>query len=98
MPSPGDRSHHPDYGRLTAYLKRRRQLRLTLTFAQLEEILLGMLPWAARFYLSWWSNGAPRDSKSQARAWLDAGWRVAAADQVAGTVVFERGGQGQEEL
>jgi hypothetical protein len=57
MPPPSERSHHPDYGRLTAYLRRRRQPCITLTFAQLEEeILLGLLPWAARVYPGWWSN------------------------------------------
>jgi hypothetical protein len=100
MPTRSDPSHHPDYGRLTAYLRGCQQPRITLTFTQLEqEILLGMLPWAARVYSVWWTNVVPIvSSRPQTHAWLDAGWRVAAADQAAGTVVFERGGQEQEEL
>jgi hypothetical protein len=63
-----------------------------LSFTQLEqEILLGMLPWAARAYQGWWSNAEPIiSSRPQAHAWLDVGWRVAAVDRIGETVTFER--------
>jgi hypothetical protein len=90
MSPPSKRSHHPDYGRLTVYLKRRRRPRITLTFAQLEqEILLDMLPWGARRQGSWWSK-IPSRMVPHNWAWLDAGWRVASTDRTGETVTFER--------
>jgi hypothetical protein len=39
-------SHHPDYGRLTAYMTASKEQRSTLTFTRLEQaILLGPLPY-----------------------------------------------------
>jgi hypothetical protein len=83
-------SYHPDYRRLTVYLRARDEQQITLTFAQLEQaILLGMLPYGARAQQSWWSN-LPQRRRPHNRAWLDAGWRVASVDKVVETVVFER--------
>ena len=82
--------YHPDYAQLTAYLKRRRRRQITLSFTELEQsILLGPLPYGARAQASWWSN-TPSRMMHQNRGWLDAGWRVAARDQLAETVTFER--------
>jgi hypothetical protein len=90
MPAPSSKSHHPEYGRLTAYLAACKEPRITLSFSQLEqEILLGLLPWAARTAPGWWSN-TPTPYKPQSRAWLDAGWRVATANRIAETVTFDR--------
>jgi hypothetical protein len=67
-----------------------------MTFTQLEQdILRGMLPWAARVYASWWSNAVLIIfTRPQAHAWLDAGWRVASVDRSGGIVTFERFEQG----
>jgi hypothetical protein len=90
MTASGPGSPHPDYGRLTAYLKARKEQRITLTFTQLEQgILLGALPSGARASSSWWSNTVS-DLSPQNRAWLDAGWRVAAFNRSAEMVAFER--------
>ena len=48
--------------------------RLTLTFAELDD-LVGGLPASARSYAAWWANERqPRHV--QAQAWLGAGYRV----------------------
>lgn len=46
---------------------------LSLSFAEIEEILGFGLPNSAHKFDAWWSNG----SKSHSHAWLDAGWKVA---------------------
>jgi hypothetical protein len=90
MPAAGPGSHHPDYARLTAYLAARHEQRITLTFTQLEQaILLEPLPYGARSQYSWWSN-TPSRRLLHNRAWLEAGWRVAAVDRTNWTVTFER--------
>jgi len=48
---------------------------VTLSFAQIERILNDKLPLSAMQYRPWWSNEA-EGSHVQARAWLDAGWKV----------------------
>jgi hypothetical protein len=58
-----------------------------MTFAELEA-LVGVLPDSARRHRAWWGNN---DATSEARAWLDAGWRVESVNQAAGEVVFTRG-------
>jgi hypothetical protein len=98
MTAPGPGPYHPDYSRLTAYLSARHEQRITLTFTQLEQaILLAPLPYGARSQGSWWSN-TPSHRVPHNRAWLDAGWRVAAVDRLGGTVTFERSEQGNAEL
>jgi hypothetical protein len=83
-------SRHPDYARLTAYLRARHERWITLTFTQLEQaILLGLLPYGARARTSWWSNTQSR-LVPQNWAWGDAGWRVGAVYRAAETVTFER--------
>ena len=58
---------------------------LTLTFDELER-LVGRLPPLARRYPHWWGNNGPSE---QARAWLDAGFRVSAVE-LEGFVTFVR--------
>jgi len=83
-------SHHPDYGRLTAYLQNIPEERVTLTLSQIEsEVILGTLPYWARINRGWWSN-TPRSRAPQNAAWLSAGWRVISIDPLAGVVTFER--------
>lgn len=48
--------------------------------------LVGGLPVSASRHRAWWANDA---SHAQARAWLEAGWRVAAVDLTRAHVRFE---------
>jgi len=63
------------------------ELTVTLTFAQVSN-LVGELPPTAYRLRQWWAN----DSKPQARAWRSGGWRVdeRGIDFNAGTVRFAR--------
>jgi hypothetical protein len=71
------------------YLKlpHRGRAELPLTFRQIEGILSDGLPRPARRDPAWWVNDAANE---QARAWLDAGWRVHSVDLAAEQVVFTR--------
>jgi hypothetical protein len=89
MPPPNSQLYHPDYSRLTVYLAGCDGQRISLTFTQLEQIVLGLLPYGARRQGSWWSNTATNRGR-QNRAWLIAGWRVACFERDAETVIFER--------
>ncbi len=57
------------------------------TFAAIEALLGDALPPMVR-RRRWWTN--QRSIGPHVRAWLDAGWRVAAVDLAARTVTFER--------
>jgi hypothetical protein len=77
------------YEPLREYLGRQASSQMRLTFAQIEQILGAGLPPSARQYRPWWGNEvAP--GRVQARAWLDAGWRVETVRPAEGWVVFER--------
>ena len=81
----------PVYGRLGAYLGACPEREIALTLARIETLLDRPLPRSAWIDRSWWRNrpsGAP-----QARAWLDAGWRVSTFDRRAAVVRFVRDGQ-----
>ncbi len=64
---------------LTYYLRlqRGRQPAVEMTFRQVEEVLGDGLPKPARKQPEWWRND---DAVPQARAWIDAGWRVDTVD------------------
>jgi len=57
-----------------------------MTFAAIED-MVGRLPESAYRHRAWWGNN---DATAEAKAWLDAGWRVESVDQAAGEVVFTR--------
>ncbi len=61
---------------------------VTLTFAELADILGFDLPESALKYDSWWANSAT--GGSQIRAWRDAGWEVAEVDRAGRRVTFRR--------
>lgn len=61
--------------------------RVDLSFRDLEQVLGRPLPASARNHRPWWGNSA---ASPQARAWLEAGWRIAGVDRDAGEVTFER--------
>jgi hypothetical protein len=61
--------------------------KLVMSVPQIEEIVGETLPPSAKFP-SWWRNDSHR---AHSRAWLTAGWEVAAMDRTAGTVEFVKG-------
>ncbi len=62
---------------------------LTLTFADVEQILGATLPPAARDYPAWWANSADDPTHSWARGWVAAGW-LARVDLDTQRVVFRK--------
>ncbi|GGX95814.1 hypothetical protein GCM10007160_24300 [Litchfieldella qijiaojingensis] len=48
----------------------------TLSFKEIEEILGFSLPKSARTYREWWSNQTDLSNRPQAKAWINAGFRV----------------------
>lgn len=69
-----------------ADLLRRSRSRVTVTFAELDD-LVGGLPESARHHRGWWGNEAS-GGHVQARAWLEAGWRVESVTLTGGRVTF----------
>lgn len=61
----------------------------TLTFEEIKRIIGNELPPSAFRHPSWWSNCPQRHY--QAKAWLDAGWKVDCVDQKGKSVCFRRG-------
>lgn len=59
------------YELLRKYLKSK--AKITLTYAEIENILGFKLPDSAYTHKVWWSN---HPSHTQALAWLEAGWNV----------------------
>ena len=63
---------------------------LTLSFAQIEQILGSALPASAHQYQAWWSNPSTPSQHPYAQSWLTAGWRVAGLNQQETWVRFQR--------
>ena len=63
---------------------------LTLSLAQVEQILDSALPASAYQYQAWWSNPTTPTQHPYAQSWLTAGWRVAGLNQQDGWVRFQR--------
>ena len=79
------------YGPLRQHLSGTAGTRVRMTFKAVED-LVGRLPESAYRHRAWWGNN---DGTAEAKAWLDAGWRVESVNQVAGEVVFTRAADGQ---
>ena len=66
------------YDRLQSFLLERavsyREINLTLD--QIEAIIGASLPASARKYREWWSNQSDVSRRPQARAWVEAGYKV----------------------
>jgi hypothetical protein len=87
-PSP-QRSDAPSGGRyasLGEHLRSRSGGSVTVSFEEIAEIV-GGLPGSARNHRAWWAND---ESHVQARAWLQAGWRVEAVDVEEARVTFHK--------
>lgn len=91
MPSTGQ---SPDrrslYQPLSDHLRSLKSTIIVLSFSEIERTLGRPLPASATKHRAWWSNDQA-GSHSHARAWLGAGWHVAAVDFNAGRVRFEKG-------
>ncbi|MCP3867758.1 MAG: GIY-YIG nuclease family protein [Gammaproteobacteria bacterium] len=69
-------------------------MEFTLSFMELERVLGVSLPKSAFRYPAWWANQRDTSTRSQAKAWLSAGFRVDGIhlSQVDGWVRFVRAG------
>jgi hypothetical protein len=61
------------YDPLRMFLAGNNNNRITLSMDQITDVINAELPDSAYEHMVWWGNDA---SHTQARAWLDAGWRV----------------------
>ena len=59
--------------------------RVCLTFQEIELVLGFVLPAPAYTHRAWWANS---QSHSQARSWLDIGWKVSSVDIEGKSVTF----------
>ena len=75
------------YSKLRDFLVRRNTSKIRLTFAEIEKTLGRELPNSAREHRAYWANDPKH---SQAKAWLDAGWRAEELDLVKQEVSFVR--------
>jgi hypothetical protein len=80
--------HTSVYAPLREWLRSQPGGRLTLSFDEMERLLGRPLPPSARTTRTWWNNTAR--GRSQARAWLEAGWRARDLDRRAGSIAFVR--------
>jgi hypothetical protein len=65
------------YEPLRAWLLSQADNEVSLTFAEIEDILADELPASAHQYEAWWGNEDPdRSQHVQCRAWRAAGWRA----------------------
>lgn len=63
------------YRALHDHLRRMSGDEVTMSFAEVEQVLAGPLPTSARKYTAWWANETD-GSHIHARAWMNAGWRA----------------------
>ena len=66
------------------------QKEVTMTFEQIERILNDKLPPSAHEYQAWWAN-EKEGNHVNARAWANAGWRVATVNLQGKWVRFVKG-------
>ena len=79
------------YELITAFfLRQDDRTTMRLSFERLEQIIGASLAPTARTDRTWWGN-TRNSTRTQARAWLDAGWMVGTVDFRAGVVEFGRG-------
>ena len=87
-PAPRRFTGPAEYRVLHTYLRDRFADTVVLTFAQIEDLLGGPLPDAARVDSGWWATDHQHPS-AQARTWIQA-QRTATPHLLAHTVEFER--------
>ena len=79
----------PKYEPFLQYLVKSDQVLITLSFAQVEEILDAPLPPSAHRYSAWWANEVS-GSHTQSNAWMDAGYHTENLNLNARTVSFRK--------
>jgi len=77
LPPQGKSKYAPLGEHLAALTGTKREI--TMSFAQLEQLLGFKLPKSATDYRAWWANQADTSNRAQAAAWMSVGWKV---DQV----------------
>jgi plasmid stability protein len=78
----------PKYEPLTRYLEMQPGQEHSLTFAQVEAIIVGRLPPSAYKHRAWWSNNP--QGHVMAQAWVNAGWETSEVDMQGRKLVFRR--------
>jgi hypothetical protein len=79
------------YEPITAFFMRQDDRNMIrLSFERVEQIIGASLAPTARTDRTWWGN-TRNSTRTQARAWLVAGWMVGTVDFGAGVVEFVRG-------
>jgi hypothetical protein len=76
------------YTALRRYLNMRYDNQVTLTFAEIEQIIGAPLPPKAQRHRAWWSNNP--ENNVMTREWLAAGFRTEQVDIERGSLVFRR--------
>jgi hypothetical protein len=76
------------YESLTKHLARVNVPELTMSFAQVEEILGAPLPASARTHRPWWANSGR--GHVQSKGWLDAGYQSERVDLEGETLMFKK--------
>jgi len=84
------------YGLLAAHLRGQTGNQVSMTFAEVAEAAGGALPASAYRHRPWWANS--RAQHTQARAWLDAGFRTEDVDMEGQRVTFVREAKGMREM
>lgn len=79
------------YAALAAYLENQNIDLVSLSFAQIENIIGMALPDSARKHGVWWSNSPSRGRHNQ--AWLGTGWETTNRNLKAQTISFQRAGE-----
>ncbi len=80
-------SKNGKYSNLGDYLAKQPTSSVTMTFKQVEEVLMASLPPSAYRYREWWADDR---SHVQAKAWLSRGWCVENVDLHRRQVTFQR--------
>jgi hypothetical protein len=71
------------YSPLADFLRERRsQGGVRLSFEQIEQIINGPLPKSASDHQAWWANELTPHGHTQARAWIDEGFKVVGLNQL----------------
>ncbi len=78
------------YEPLHDWLARQPGPEVRVTFAEVAKLIEAKLPRSARTYDAWWLDRSTGTTHVQARAWLAAGWCVAAVDREGEKVTFGR--------
>ena len=76
------------YEPLARYLENQPGQEHSLTFAQVEAIIVGRLPPSAYKHRAWWSNNP--QGHVMAQAWVMAGWETSEVDMERRKLVFRR--------